>query len=400
MGKDTGIDSMAVYIPKYYVDAGELAEKRGVSPEKFRQGLGIERFSVFYRENLVDAGVNAVSRLLERSESEKISRFYVATETALDEAKPLGCFILGRLKGYDFQNVESLELKFACVAGSYAVYDCWNYLKLHPDRKAIVLCLDEARYDLRSAAEPTQGGGAVALLLGAEPGLVSLDFSSVGVFTGDINDFYRPFGRETPIVDGDLSVYTYLLAVKEAYRDLKQKLGKDLILDQLDRLVFHVPYPKMIMHGLSFLLRHEYRNTESWKEIRKETAEPEPEVAGSATLFDENFRERDRRFRKALMKTQWFEEVFQEKTSASLIATSQTGNLYAGSIWLALASLFEYGEPEAGEKVGFGSYGSGAGTLAFQGTVKAGEKMVLEEQFSKRQKLSVEEYEKMRLNNK
>lgn len=395
-----GIEAIKIAFPKHYIETEELAIARGVEPAKFTRGLGIEKIAICYEEDVVDLGARALISLLQETKNSpaEISQVLVATESAPDESKPLGTNIFGRAQnyGYDFSNVGTVELKFACIAGAYGIWQAWNHVKLNPEEKIVVICVDEAKYDLKSAGEPTSGGGAVAMLIGANP-MISLDFSTVGIFTSDINDFNRPFGKKTPFVNGKLSEYTYYVSMREAHDDYNRKSGvEEPIIDAMDRLLFHVPYPSITRHALSYLLRHEYRGTEKWQEIIKDIEYAEPETGDLQSAFSQEFRERDKKFRKALMSGEWFKEIFDKKVSHSLIAGSQSGNLYTGSLWLALASLLEYGDVKQGERIGFGAYGSGAGAMAFPGKAEQAIKIGatgLSEEITKRKKISIAEYE-------
>ena len=399
-----GIEAMKIALPKHYIETEELAIARGVEPEKFTKGLGIEKIAICYEEDVVDLGARALQSLLVKTgiAPSEISQVLVATESAPDESKPLGTNIFGRVQnfGYDFSHAGTVEYKFACIAGAYALMDAWNRVKLRPEEKIVVICVDEAKYDLKSPGEPTSGGGAVAMLIGATNPMVSLDFSIVGLYTSDINDFNRPFGKKTPFVDGKLSEYAYYVSMRQAHDDYNRKVEtKEPIVSRMDRLLFHVPYPKITSHALSYLLRHEYRGTDEWQEIIKGIEYAEPETGDLQSAFSKEFREKDKQFRKALMGTKWFKDIFHKKVSHSLIASSQTGNLYTGSLWLALASLLEYGDVEQGEQIGFGSYGSGAGAMAFPGKVEQAigiGTIGLSEEIVNRERISIAEYEACR----
>ena len=39
-----GIDDIAIYIPRLYLDAGDFAKARGLDPEKLERGLGISQW--------------------------------------------------------------------------------------------------------------------------------------------------------------------------------------------------------------------------------------------------------------------------------------------------------------------------------------------------------------------
>ena len=101
---------------------------------------------------------------------DKIGRLYGATESAFDESKAMNSYVIGMLEqvyGKDtFGHCGGIECKFACVSGSYALYDNTNWIRAgeSEDKHAIVVVSDIAKYDLGSSGEVTQGAGAVAML--------------------------------------------------------------------------------------------------------------------------------------------------------------------------------------------------------------------------------------------
>ena len=68
----------------------------------------------------------------------------------------------------------------------------------------MVVAADIAKYGLNSGGEPTQGAGAVAMLVASEPRILALKEDNV-MLTQDIYDFWRPTGHPYPMVDGPLS---------------------------------------------------------------------------------------------------------------------------------------------------------------------------------------------------
>jgi hydroxymethylglutaryl-CoA synthase len=63
-----------------------------------------------------------------------------------------------------------VDFTFACIAGVDAPKNCLDFIKLNPDKKAIVVTTDIAKYDL-NLVEYTQGW-ALAMLLSANPELL------------------------------------------------------------------------------------------------------------------------------------------------------------------------------------------------------------------------------------
>jgi len=419
----TGPQDMVVHLPKYYVDAKELAIKRAQernvpSEELLRKmkNLGVKSFSVFYETDVVKEGARAITELLERNnlDLEDISAIYVATESSIDEAKPLGTDILGELgkNGYRNENIGIIEFKFACVSGSYAIQFACNYVRLHPNKKVIVLCVDEAIYDVGSRAEATQGAGAIAILITANPALVTLDFSKVGILTIDGTGYRRPTGKKTPEVTRD-SIYEYLYCMRGAWDHYKLQeenewpwknlprliLGRS-ILNTLRWWLFHNPYGLMPKDFVSLLLIHEYRLSKEWpgiieemKRISGKKEMKEPVGSGVEAYFNEETREQHSKFRALFRKLPLFTEFFEQRVGPSVIASEKTGNLYTGSLFLQLASLMTYGKPRKGDKIGFWGFGSGAGSLFYTGTLESKPNFNLEEKLKNRKKLSIEEYE-------
>ena len=131
----------------------------------------------------------------------------------------------------------------------------------------MVVVSDIAKYDLGSSGEMTQGAGAVAMLLSDTPRLLAFDPRVTATSIRDEYDFYRPFGKDTPIVHGQYSNILYLIQVRKALELYKEKvlstglikLGHDeTILDHIDYLNMHLPYSAMGRKALAYLVRHEW----------------------------------------------------------------------------------------------------------------------------------------------
>jgi len=432
-----GIDDISIAIPKRYIDTRELADLRGVPPEKYTEGIGIERIAILTDESVVSLAADAIIDLIRKNDlkPKDIGRIYTATESSMDESKPLVCFVLGKMEeklgeeyGYKFNHIQGLENKFACIGGSYSLYDTCNWIlsDMNDGKVGIVVCADEARYDAKSSGEPTQGAGAVAMLVKDNPRTVELDFSCMGVFTQDNNDFCRPFGKRTPIVNGELSNFSYLFAMRSAFDRFKKNYedkyvaeslvcddaGSSVLIDFFDYLVFHTPYPKITKHGLAFLFRHELRGTERWERICKELGirsnglvenvqDKIEDVFSNKELMDEDYA-----IRKKLFNLPEFADLYKNKVESSLFAPTNIGNTYTASIFLSLSSLLElqYRKKrlEIGKKIGFGAYGSGSGSLVFYGTLAEEyasivSKIGLIKKIEDQEKLPISEYEELKI---
>ena len=425
-----GIDDLAIYVPKLYIDSRDFAEARGINPNKLEYGIGIRKMAIVdTNQDPACMAANACLKLMQKNDlrPKDIGRMYVATESALDESKAMNSFVIGMLEQIygegSFEHAGGIECKFACVSGSYALYDNANWIRSEENdgKYAIVIVSDIAKYDIGSSGEYTQGAGAIAMLVKDNPRLVVFDPKVASTIIKNEYDFYRPFGKETPLVNGNYSNYLYLLQVKKAFDMYKEKAIKtnliklendESIIDKIDYFNVHLPYRKMGEKALSYLLRHEWRSLPKWKQIisevgMKEPLPKDPRGTIESILADKDFMQTDEQFRKAFIKTHSFQKVFNEKMASSLETSAMIGNLYTASMYMGLRSLLEFeykkGIALEGKRIGFGSYGSGSSAMVFSGVIQPEYKepvknMNLEEEIGNRTKLDMNEYKKLHSN--
>jgi len=425
-----GIDDIAIYIPRLYLDAGDFAKARGLDPEKLERGLGIGQMAIVdTNQDPACLAANACLRVMQKNKltPDKIGRLYVATESSFDESKAMNSYVIGMLEqvyGKDtFGHCGGIECKFACVSGSYALYDNTNWIRAGEaeDKYALVVVSDIAKYDLGSSGEVTQGAGAVAMLLNDNPRLLAFDPKVTATSIKNEYDFYRPFGKETPIVHGQYSNLLYLIQVKNALIDYKRKVKEtgliklkegETILDHVDYLNMHLPYSNMGKKALAYLVRHEWRDLPRWKKIIEEIGMEEPipkDPRGTieSVLEDAEFMANDHQFTKLFTSTEIYAELYESKLASSLIASKMIGNLYTASLYLGFRSSLEFeyhkGVDLKGKRVGFCSYGSGASAMIFSGVIQPEYEQVvkdmnLEAELGPRTKLSLDEYEELHEN--
>jgi len=425
-----GIDDIAIYIPRLYLDAGDFAKARGLDPEKLERGLGIGQMAIVdTNQDPACLAANACLRVMQKNKltPDKIGRLYVATESSFDESKAMNSYVIGMLEqvyGKDtFGHCGGIECKFACVSGSYALYDNTNWIRAGEaeDKYALVVVSDIAKYDLGSSGEVTQGAGAIAMLLNDNPRLLSFDPKVTATSIKNEYDFYRPFGKETPIVHGQYSNLLYLIQVKNALIDYKRKIKKtgliklndgETILDHVDYLNMHLPYSNMGKKALAYLVRHEWRDLPRWKKIIEEIGMEEPipkDPRGTieSVLEDAEFMANDHQFTKLFTSTEMYAELYESKLASSLIASKMIGNLYTASLYLGFRSSLEFeyqkGVDLKGKRVGFCSYGSGASAMIFSGVIQPEygqvvKDMNLEAELGPRTKLALDEYEELQEN--
>ena len=425
-----GIDDIAIYIPRLYIDAADFAKARGLDPVKLQKGLGVSQMAIVdANQDPACLAANACLTIMQKNKlsPEDIGRLYVSTESAFDESKAMNSYVIGMLEQVygqgAFEHCGGIETKFACVSGSYALYDNANWIRADEadGKAALVVVSDIAKYDMGSSGEMTQGAGSVVMLLNEKPRLLEFDPKVTATSIKDEYDFYRPFGKETPIVHGQYSNMLYMIQVRKALEAYKKKViatglikmePGDTILDHMDYINMHLPYSNMGKKALAYLVRHEWRQLPRWKRILQEIGMEEPvpkDPRGTieSVLGDHEFMTKDHEFTKLFTKTQEYQEVFEAKLASSLIASTMIGNLYTASLYLGFRSSLEFeyqkGIDLLGKRVGFGSYGSGSSAMVFSGVIQPEfeeivKKMNLEAELGDRRRLTLDEYEDLHEN--
>ena len=356
-----GIDAISIGVPRAYVDLGELAAARGVPADKYIKGLGVSRMAIAGPdEDPVTLAVAAARRLFAGAGRDpgEIGYCAVGTETAVDHSKPVASYVHGLL-GLP-QRCRVFETKHACYGATAALLGAaeWIAAGSARGRSALVIATDIARYELHSPGEPTQGAGAVAMLVSERPRLLELEVGRSGSYARDVHDFWRPLHRKDALVDGQYSVTCYLEALDGAYTDWRERAGEGGA--PLERTCYHVPYGKM-----------------AYKAHRRRLA-----------LDGIGESDADARF--------------AVEVAPSLRFSAEVGNVYTGSLYLAFASLMAgAARPAAGARVGLFSYGSGCGAEFFAGRIADGaaelsERLDLGAPLEGRTRLTVSEYEALR----
>jgi hydroxymethylglutaryl-CoA synthase len=357
-----GIDSIAVSVPRGYVELSELAEARGVPAGKYVSGLGVTRMAIAGAdEDPVTLAANAARRALATSArgAQAIGYCVVGTETAVDHSKPVASYLHGLL-GLPAR-CRVFEAKHACYGATAGLLGATEWLASGAGRgrAALVVATDIARYELGSPGEPTQGAGAVAMVVSERPRLVELEVGQTGAYARDVHDFWRPLHRKEALVDGKYSVQCYLDALGGAYAAWREAVPAGA---PLARTCYHVPYGKMAFKA------HRHRK------MIDGLAEAEADAS------------------------------FAVEVAPSLRFSTEVGNIYTGSLYLALASLLD-AEAAAleGRRIGLFSYGSGCGAEFFAGRVVAGAGALCAELAlgaplaeGARRRLSIAEYERVR----
>lgn len=344
-----GIDKMAFATTDQYIELTELAAKRGVDPNKYTIGIGQDRQAVVPpTQDIVTLGARAAQKLLTADVARRLSTIIVATESGIDNSKASAIYIKHLLGLDDY--VRAVELKEACYSGTAAIQFARGLVALNPQETVLVIAADIARYGLGTPGEVTQGAGAVAMLISADPHVLAIEPTSVS-YSRDLMDFWRPLYATEAIVDGKYSTGVYVDFFKNTLTRYLQRTGRRL--DDFAGIAFHLPFTKMGKKGLEGVLQ-----------------------------------DRDDAVASRL----------REQLTASQVYCRQVGNLYTGSLYLGLMSLLQNGQVAPGDRLGLFSYGSGAEGEFYSGIVQpafAENLSDVKQDLLARHQVSIDEYERL-----
>lgn len=400
-----GIDAIEIRSGKLKLDLpNTFAPQKGDDPEKYTKGLGLTNssFPDVY-EDIVTMGANAAKRLMDRKDlvPDDIGRIDVATESAFDHSKPVSTYIAGCLeKVYDgdFVHANKGERKFACVAGTQAVDDAYNWIRAgrNRGRAAIVVATDTALYARGDPGEATQGAGAVAMLIAEEPSLVELS-NDQGYGSKDETDFLKP-NQQFPSVDGKRSMQVYLSRMREALEDYESVAGK-IELDDFAYAPFHTPFPGMVRKAALLAYRHVIRDTEYEDDLAGEIGrQPRENEYDDREAYEAAIRE----YMDELKTTEQYRTWYDDAVEPTLGLSREVGNWYTSSVHVArvsaLRDALERDRDFVGETLLVASYGSGAQAEIHAETVREGwrseiDALDIDEQLESRYDLTWEEYE-------
>ncbi len=320
-----GIDQISFYTSNYYLDLQTLAKTQNTDPEKYYVGIGQEKMGMpAHDEDIVTMAASAAAPLFSDEASKSISTLLFATETGIDQSKSAGVYV-HRLLGLN-ENCRVVELKQACYSATAAVQMACALVARQPQTSVLVIASDIAKYDLDTPGEATQGCGAVAMMIRAEPRILQID-PEVGNYTEDVMDFWRPNYRKTAIVDGKYSTKIYLKSLKKAWQHFAE--SSQHCFSDLEHFCYHLPFSRMAQKAHRHLSK-----------VNKSTL--------GAQAID-------------------------AQIEGSLLYNKLIGNSYAAALFIGFTSLLENStEDLSGKRIGFFSYGSGCVAEFFSGKVIPG----------------------------
>ena len=320
-----GIDRLSFNTSNYFVDLKTLAEARSVDPEKYYSGIGQEKMGIPPPdEDVVTLAASAAYPLMQDGELADVELLLFATESGIDQSKAAGIYVHGLLEMPS--RCRTVEIKQACYSGTASLQLAIGFVARNPEKKALVIASDIARYELGSPGESTQGCGAVAILVSASPRLLAID-PECGYHTEDVMDFWRPNYRSEALVDGKYSTMVYIHALLESWKQYAEQTGRTLA--DFDRFCYHIPFTKMAEKAHQKLSRK----------------------------------------CKELVDREQLHRLLEDSLRYSRI----TGNCYSASMYVGLVSLLDTDRVDLTDmRIGLYSYGSGCVGEFFSGVVQPG----------------------------
>ncbi|MEM6768956.1 MAG: hydroxymethylglutaryl-CoA synthase [Bacteroidota bacterium] len=467
MGAPTvGIDDLAVYIPQIYLSIEDLATARNLNYAKLNKGLGLQEMAVADAlEDAATMAANAVLDLIHKNDLDPsdIGRIYLGTESALDGAKPTATYVLDMLKDHFadvygpncFLHCDVVDLTFACIGGVDALQNTLEWAAAKAGRIGIVVASDEAKYEMNSQGEYTQGAGAVAMLVKQDPRLLAID-PDFGVATRPAHDFFKPqrkvtkreiieevigllpdvsamdlnldrledqlaqglevrgildcnethltLHKVTPVFDGPYSNQAYQARIREALYNYRQRTGQQAgeLFKDYAYLVFHLPYAFQARRMFSEIYMEELKHSGEWVNfiLRNELEVP------CADDYDdrEQYITKCGEFLRLVTKTQDYKDFVAARIAPGEWASSRVGNLYAGSVFLSLMATLEVAleqeEDQTGKSLCIFAYGSGSKSKVFGAKLQPQWREVaagfdLELRLDQREAISYADYEKL-----
>jgi len=266
-----GLSGLAAYVPPYRVWLEDWCEWTGNLWPKVREVVGRSFRVRGPQHSMYTMAATAVMRLIDQYDVDptRVSFLGLGTESSTDNSA--GAIIIkgmidralaARGKPPLSRSCEVPEFKHACLGGVYGMKGAIRHLALDgAGSQAIVVCADIAEYARGSSGEPTQGAGAIAMLLEEDPKLAVVDLVGSGSASDyRIADFRKPMVRfcgqdrsethqvqDFPVFNGKYSTTCYIDETLNALADMYDKRALDPCeyLRSLRTVFMHRPYRRM-----------------------------------------------------------------------------------------------------------------------------------------------------------
>ncbi|CAB3289207.1 Hydroxymethylglutaryl-CoA synthase [Methanocaldococcus lauensis] len=305
-----GIVGYGAYIPKYRIKVDEIARVWNKDPESIKKGLLVyEKAVPSLDEDTATIAVEASRNALKRAEIDPrdIGAVYVGSESHPYAVKPTATIVAEAIDATP--DLTAADLEFACKAGTAGIQMCMGLVESGLINYGLAVGADTAQGAPGDALEYTAAAGGAAYIIGKSK--VIAEFNGTYSFTTDTPDFWRREGKPYPRHGGRFTGEpAYFKHVINAAKGLMEKMGTKP--EDYDYCVFHQPNGKFYIRVAKIL-------------------------------------------------------GFKEEQYKIGLLTPYIGNTYSGAVPLGLSNVLD--NCEGGERILAVSYGSGAGSDAFDITV-------------------------------
>ncbi|ADG12733.1 hydroxymethylglutaryl-CoA synthase [Methanocaldococcus infernus ME] len=294
------------YIPKYRIKVEEIARVWNKDPEAIKKGLVVYEKSVPYLdEDTATIAVEAAKNALRRAkiDPKDIEAVYVGSESHPYAVKPTATIVAEAIDATP--ELTAADLEFACKAGTAGIQMCVGLVDGGYIKYGLAIGADTAQGAPGDALEFTAAAGGAAYIIGRKKGIAEI--LGTYSFTTDTPDFWRREGRPYPRHGGRFTGEpAYFKHVMNAAKGLMEKMGTKP--EDYDYCIFHQPNGKFYLRVAKML-------------------------------------------------------GFKEEQYKLGLLSPYIGNTYSGAVPLALSYVLD--NCEGGERILAVSYGSGAGSDAF-----------------------------------
>ena len=308
---DAGIVSYGAYVPRYRILPETIGNVWGVDGKGMGKGLFINQKSVpSPDEDVVTIATEAARNMMARVPEvnpKDIGAVYIGSESHPYAVKPTSTIVAEAIDATPAMTAADLE--FACKAGTAAIQICLGMVSSGLIKYGVAIGADTSQGAPGDALEYSASAGGAAYLIGTERIIAKVNKTLS--FTTDTPDFWRREGQPYPKHGGRFTGEpAYFRHITSAAKMLLDAMGTKP--EDYKYAVFHQPngkFPTRVAAQLGFT--------------------PEQIERG--------------------------------------LLTPNIGNTYSGAVPLGLSAILDIAEP--GDRIFVVSYGSGAGSDAFDITV-------------------------------
>ncbi len=307
----TGIVSYGAYVPRYRIKPEEIGRVWGANGAAMGKGLMITQKSVpAPDEDTVTIATTAARDMLDRVPEVNpadIGAVYIGSESHPYAVKPTSSIVAEAIGATP--NMTAADLEFACKAGTAGIQAGMGLVASGMVKYAVAIGADTSQGAPGDALEYSASAGGAAYLIGNENCIATINKTLS--FTTDTPDFWRREGMMYPVHGGRFSGEpAYFRHVTSAAKMMMEAMGTTPA--DYNYVVLHQPNGKFPTRAAKML-------------------------------------------------------GFSDEQLAPGLLTPVIGNTYSGAVPLGLAHVLDQAKP--GDRILVTSYGSGAGSDAFDITV-------------------------------